>query len=98
MGRIWGTSQNLRCAPLYNFDCDQNSYNKILDEKLKEFKNITTAYLYVNGLRMLERNSCCYIPFTSILPIILTLQKKENSPNEFFKKYNLKHSHKYESK
>lgn len=92
LGRIWGSSQNMRCAPLHNLPCDIQSYRQIIDRKLEQFNKINDTWLYINGLRFVEQNSSLFIPYSDILDIVSKLKKSENDFDSFYRKYKLKHS------
>jgi hypothetical protein len=92
LGRIWGTSQNMRMNHKLNLPCPIELYHKILDRKLEEnFKN-ENQKLYINGIRFLEQNSSVFISAEKIKDIISDIRMYSLPNQTQLKKYILKRS------
>ena len=90
LGRIWGTSQNMRINHKLLLPCPIELYHKIIDRKLEEnFKN-ENQKLYLNGIRFLEQNSSLFISMKNIKDIITEIQLFQLPSQTQLRKYVLK--------
>jgi len=93
LGRIWGTSQNMRMNHKLLLPCPIELYHKIIDRKLEEnFKN-ENQKLYLNGIRFLEQNSSVFISIDKIQDIIQEIRLTDLPSQLQLKKYILKRSY-----
>jgi hypothetical protein len=90
LGRVWGTSQNLRLDPLHSFECSVDQYHNIIKRKLDEPNLPESTKMYLIGLLQLEQNSTVFINHSKIQDLILELNVAKNIPDLSYKKYILK--------
>lgn len=90
LGRVWGTSENLRLNFLHALECPIEDYHRIVDEKLKENFRREDQKLYLMGIKMLEQNSHIFINHEKIKDIIEEIKVRHLVPQIPYKKYKLK--------
>ena len=92
LGRVWGTSQNLRINHKFLLPCPIELYHKIINRKLEEnFKN-ENQKLYLNGIKFLQQNSSIFISINKIQDIISEIRMYSLPNQNQLKKYILKRS------
>jgi len=92
LGRIWGTSENMRLNHKLTLPCPINLYHEIIDRKLEEnFRNENQKF-YINGIRFLEQNSSIFISLEKIQDIISKIRLYSLPSQDHLKKYILKRS------
>jgi hypothetical protein len=93
LGRIWGTSQNMRNLPVSTMLLSENLWNKIIDEKLKENFRSTTTQEYVASLKDTTVPRTIFIDYKKIEELIHKSQVDLLPQIIKYKRYNLKRGH-----
>jgi hypothetical protein len=94
LGRIWGTSRNLKINPIEQIECTYADYQKLLGEIIKNDKTEEKTKLFAEGLRGTDQSSRLYICNNDIKLELINLKsvinKKKNLPTYLtMKKYKL---------
>lgn len=76
LGRIWGTSQNLRIKKYKTVECTFEDYDKLLKWILQNHKLEPKAETYIQGLRWWEWNSSLFFSYSDVLPYLINLETK----------------------